>query len=152
MSNVLDDLFQWASQQDSVANQVSVQIAIATNETTRDNLVSYAQGQLNYFPPTSHGPILLGAYFESNVDAVTQYFSDRRYGPNTHCPFDCNQTDPLQVRINGSFLGGNYSITLKSLKWNFEFTFEPSFDAATGILLMLTDFVVRVCALPLRPL
>jgi|WetSurMetagenome_2_1015567.scaffolds.fasta_scaffold21306_2 hypothetical protein len=130
MSNILDDLFQWAAQQPQ-GNSVTVQIAIATNEVSRNNLVSYAAGELTYFPAHSVGIRHLPPHFASEKDGLKQYFSDRG-----NAPFDHTQTDPLSITINGHFVfsGGNYSITVHSSKWNFTFTFETTSDPATQVL------------------
>jgi hypothetical protein len=138
MSNILDDVFQWAGQQPQ-DNTVSVKIAIATNETQRSNLVSYAEGTLTYHAPHV-GRFLLPPYFSSSRDGIEQYYSDRRYAGQhaTHlCPFACDQSDPLEVAIHrpASFAGGgNYSVSLKSSKYGFDLKFDPSFDDATGVL------------------
>jgi hypothetical protein len=129
MANPLDDLFQWAAQKPTT-NVTFVTVTIATNETTRNNLVSFAEGTLFYQPGRSIGMIHTLPFFASKKDQVTQYFSDRRY--NLSCPFDCSNKDPLTVSI--SWLLGHYSFDVKSSKWGFEFSFEPSIDTATGIL------------------
>ena len=153
MSNTLDDLFQWAAQQPS-NNITTVQIALVTNDLRQNNLVSYTEGTLYFHPARSGGTFLLPAYFASQDDRLTQYFSDRRYagqpGDFNACPFACDQTDPLQITVNLPFLptGGNYSVTLKLLKWGFQISFEPSYDASTGVLygVIYTAFItISLC-------
>jgi hypothetical protein len=134
LPNLLDDLFQWAAQQPA-GNIVAVKLAIATNEITRNNLVSYAEGTLFYHPPHHAGIFTFPANFSSEPDGITQYFSDRRFGGGlvTH-PFDPNNTDPLTVTINAPFIPPQYTVVVHSSKWNFQFTLTPSFDAATEII------------------
>src|SRR5262249_33541854 len=119
-------------------NITRVRVAMATNEVTRSNLVSYADGDLIYHPGKSAGPLFLPPYFASDQDSIIQYFSDRRYqkeGGFDTCTFDCSNTDPINITINRPFVVTEaYTITLKSTKWGFELGFEPSFDSATGIV------------------
>jgi hypothetical protein len=130
MANIIDDLFQWAAQQ-LADNTKTVQIAITTNEITRNNLVSYAEGPLTYHPWISLGMIHFPPYFESENDGVRQYFSDRRYKPSSgpSAPFDAMKTDLLTVLITSG-----HTITFKSSKWGFTESFTPSFDAASSVI------------------
>jgi hypothetical protein len=118
MANIIDDLFQWAAQQPA-GNIITVGIAITTNEITRNNLVSYAEGHLNYHPAHSTGWLLVLPFFASPNDGVTQYFSDRRYGGELGfgtAPFDSKNTDPLTVSITRPIIASGYTITIKSSK------------------------------------
>jgi hypothetical protein len=138
MPNLLDDVFSWAAQQPAT-NITTVRLAIASNEITRNNLVSYAEGTLFYRPPHHVGIFWTSAQFASEANGITQYFSDRRFAPGgggfATAPFDPNNTDPLDVTIVApGFLSTQYSITVHSSKWNFQFTFDPSFDAATEVI------------------
>lgn len=137
MPNILDDLFQWAAQQPS-GQILTVGIAITTNEITRNNLVSYAEGMLGYSPGHSAGWLFFPPSFASSPDGVKQYFSDRRWGTSDFGgpphPFDPNNTDPLTVSIGRPILTGDYKITLKSSKWGFTESFTPIFDPASHII------------------
>jgi hypothetical protein len=142
MANLLDDLFQWAASQPA-QNTTSVRFAMATNELTRNNLVSYAEGTLFYHPPSFVGLFRLPADFRSQANGVTQYFSDRRFAPGGSgfptAPFDPNNTDPLDVTITAPGpLPSNYTITLHSSKWNFQYTVNPTFDPSTEIIIATT--------------
>ncbi|MBT2667298.1 hypothetical protein J7J00_17605 [Bacillus sp. ISL-4] len=130
--NILDDLFQWASEQPE-DHLCSVDIAIATNDMSRNNLVSYAEGTIHFDLGSISKWVSLQPRFKSYQNGIKQYFSDRRRGD---CPFDCNETEPLDVLIVPRFSVNNinYIVTMKSSKWNFEFSFEPSFDVESDIL------------------
>jgi len=131
MADVLSDLFHWAGTQPANATVV-VEIDIAGNDMSRNNLVSYAHGELKYHRGSGARP----ATFASDPDTVTQYFSDRRFG--TRDPFDPSQTDPLTVTITPLTVirpgSSPYSITLHSSKWRTTDTISPKFDDATGII------------------
>jgi hypothetical protein len=146
LPNLLDDLFQWAAQEPA-GNTVTVKLAIATNEITRDNLVSYAEGTLTYHPPRHAGILTLPANFASDPDGITQYFSDRRFGsPLPTNPFDPGKTDPLDVTIVAI---PQYTATFHSSRWNFEFTVTLTFDAATEIIFAAngpTFLVLSLCS------
>ena len=137
MANLLDDLFGWAIEQPS-ENTISVQLALATNELTRDNLVSYAEVSLYYRPAYRAGVRWVAPRFASELNGITQYFSNRRYKTGfAGAPFSAEegQSDPLDVTIAASgVFSGRYSIILHSAKWNFRFTFRPRFDDATNII------------------
>jgi hypothetical protein len=137
MANIIDDLFQWAAQQPA-GNIITVNIAITTNEITRNNLATYAEGSLTYHPWSSVGWYIHPPRFESPNDGVTQYFSDRRYtphaGPSQKAPFDAMNTDPLTVSITRPMGATVYTITFKSSKWGFTESFTPSFDAASSVI------------------
>jgi hypothetical protein len=137
MPNILDDLFQWAAQQPA-GNTITVRVATTTNEITRNNLVSYAEGFLNYHPGHSVGMFFVGPSFSSSNDGVVQYFSDRRYGPQgsfTTFPFDANNTDPLTVSITRAPIAATgYTITIKSSKWGFTENFTPTVDAGSNVI------------------
>lgn len=135
MPNIIDDLFQWAAQQPA-GNITTVRIAITTNEITRNNLVSYAEGSLTYHPGRSVGMFFSPPSFASAHDGVTQYFSDRRYGSGSFAtsPFDAANTDPLTVSITRAIIATGYTITFKSSKWGFTESFTPSFDAASSVI------------------
>ena len=132
MPNILDDTFQWAAGEPA-GNTISVQIAITTNEVTRNNLVSFAEGLLFYYPAHATGMFFAPASLASNNDGLTQYFSDRRHWDNK--PFDPAGTDPLTVSIaRPHTIPLQYTITLKSSKWGFIESFTPNFDAASGVV------------------
>jgi hypothetical protein len=132
MPNILDDTFQWAAGEPS-GHTISVQIAITTNELTRSNLVSFAEGPLFYHPARATGMFFAPASFASNDDGLTQYFSDRRYGD--YKPFDAGASDPLTVSITRPHtIPLQYAITLKSSKWGLTASFTPNFDAASGVI------------------
>jgi hypothetical protein len=136
MANILDDLFQWAAQQPA-GNETSVRIAITTNEITRNNLVSYGEGTLNYQPGRASGMLFLPAHFASAHDGVTQYFSDRRHvdpGSFGGPPFDPANTDPLTISITWTLFSATYSINLSSSKWGFTESFKPSFDLGSTVI------------------
>lgn len=142
MSNLLDDIFQWAAQQQP-DSRPKVSFAMTMNETSR-NLVSYAEGVLYYSPAKSAGPTLFLPTLSSEKNGVTQYFSDRRHSPDgggfTTCPFSCSDADPLDVIVRQvAPFGGDYSVELKSTKWGWEISFAPSFDAATSVLYGVID-------------
>lgn len=137
MPNILDDLFQWAAEQ-SPNNITTVRISITTNETTQ-NIVSYAEGSLTYYPGLSLPWVHIPPSFKSANDGVMQYFSNNRYGPSgsfTTFPFDADpkKTDPLTVSISSSFLVAHYTITLHSSKLGFTESFTPNFDAASNVI------------------
>jgi len=137
MANLLDDLFGWAIRQPA-ENTISVWLGLATNEITRDNLVSYAEGLLFYRPAHRAGIRRLAPRFASEPDGITQYFSNRKYITGfSGAPFssEAGQSDPLEVTIaaTGVFTG-RYSITLHSTKWNLRFSFRPRFDDATNVI------------------
>jgi len=142
VTNVLDNLFQWAAEQPA-ENITSCRLAMATNELTRNNLVSYAEGTLFYSPGRHVGLFFVPARFSSEPNGITQYFSDRRFAPNggfETAPFDPNNTDPLDITISPPFLlTHQYGITVHSSKWDFQFTVNPSFDAATGSFMRRPD-------------
>jgi hypothetical protein len=136
MTNILDDLFQWAAQEPA-GNIITVRIAITTNEITRSNLVSYAEGDLQYRPAHSSGMFFFPASFASPENGLHQYFSDRRYGPPNsfaNFPFDSENTDPLTVSITRPLIVNSYTITLHSSKWGFTESLAPNFDAASSII------------------
>jgi len=135
MPNIIDDLFQWAAQQPT-DNITTVRIAITTNEITRNNLVSYAEGPLTYHPGHSGGMFFVPPSFASAIDGVTQYFSDRRYssGSFSTAPFDAANTDPLTVSISRPIIATGYTITFKSSKWGFTESLAPNFDATSSII------------------
>lgn len=135
MPNIIDDLFQWAAQQPA-GNNTTVRIDITTNEITRNNLVSYAEGMLTYHPGHSGGMFFTPPSFSSGIDGVTQYFSDRRYnsGGFSTAPFDAANTDPLTVSISRPIIATGYTITFKSSKWGFTESFTPNFDAASSVI------------------
>jgi hypothetical protein len=131
MSNILDDLFQWAANQPP-ENFVSVDIAITSNELTRKNLVSYAAGPLTYNPSKHVGFFWIPANFASEKNnSLKQYFSDRGGSP-----FNPDDTDPLDVTIEAPNIGlSQYIITLHSPKWNFQYQIKPGFDVATQVII-----------------
>jgi hypothetical protein len=136
MSNILDDLFNWAAQE-PLENQKTIQIAVVTTEVTRSNLVSCALGKLTYYGAAGNGMRQYPPYLFSGKDGLTQYFSNR-----TNVPFDKTQTDPLTVTITGHFAlaaTGDYPIRFQSSKWNFDFTIQPTFEPTTQILYALHD-------------
>ena len=137
VANLLDDLFGWAIQQPA-ESAISVQLALATNEITRDNLVSYAEGPLFYRPAHRAGIRRLPPRFASEPNGITQYFSNRKYitgFPGAPFSSEAGQSDPLEVTIAASgVFSGRYSITLHSTKWNFRFSFRPRFDDATNVI------------------
>jgi hypothetical protein len=140
MANILDDLFHWAAQQPA-SNETQVDIALTSVEVSRKNLVTYSEGSLKYHPPHSAGMLRLPAYFGSDPNQIKQYVSDRRSRDRSDTPatpagdpFDPNNTDPLTVSIFRPIVSGNYTITIKSTKWNWEESFTPIFDAATNVL------------------
>jgi hypothetical protein len=137
MPNLLDDLFVWASEQPPI-NTKTVKLAMTGNDVSRGNLVSYAEGTLTYHPPGLVGMFHISARFLSDTNGIKQYFSDRRYGnldPALSHPFNPDATDPLDVLIStATVIDPQYSIRVHSSKWGFEFTVNPSFDAATQIV------------------
>lgn len=137
MANLLDDLFGWAIAQPA-ENTISVQLALATNEITRDNLVSYAEGPLFYRPAHRAGVRRAAPRFASEANGITQYFSNRKYKSGfAGAPFSSedDQSDPLDVTIAASgVFSGRYRIVLNSTKWNFSFAFRPRFDAASDVI------------------
>jgi hypothetical protein len=135
-ATIIDDLFTWALKQPPT-NTVSVTFAMAGNEITRNNLVSYAVGTLYYQPARLARGTFLPASFSSS--GVTQYFSDRRYnfpaGSLDSAPFNPANTDPLTVTIGKQYLfATTYSVNLTSPKWGFNYTFTPNYDGTTKIL------------------
>jgi hypothetical protein len=138
-ANIIDDLFQYAAQQQS-NKTTTVPFAMASNEVTRNNLVGYSVGTLTYYPPRFTGRFFVPATFASDADGIKQYFSDRQYflpqasELRASYPFDPTNTDPLTVSIGRDFLSPNYSINPHSSKWGFNFSFIPSFDVSTKIL------------------
>jgi len=150
---LLDDLFSWAAQQPT-GNFIAVICNLATNQSTfqgRDkNLVSYAEGTLNYHPG---GWIIiegLNLYLPPTfTGSLTQYFSDRRYttAPTSfdNYPFDANNTDPLNLSISGS--SGSYSVSIQSPKWGFTQGFMPQCEA--GVIYGTVDnvelLVISLC-------
>ncbi|ANV74122.1 hypothetical protein BCM43_29225 (plasmid) [Bacillus thuringiensis] len=134
-NNVLDELFQWADQQPG-GNVTTVDIAIATNSMIKNNLVTYAEGKLQYYPRSSSDMHIFPAQFVSGVDSgdrgvsgIKQFFSNKR---NSNCPFDCNEVGRLVVTLSNTLT--NYSVDVESSNPDFQFSLEPSFDAASGIL------------------
>src|SRR6516162_8907272 len=85
MPNLLDHLFQLAAQQPA-RNTTTVDLAmtgnqITGNDITQNNLVTYGVGTLYYHPPHQAGGIFhFPAYFASQTDGITQYFSNRKFG------------------------------------------------------------------------
>lgn len=137
-ASIIDNLFAWALQQPST-NETAVKFAMTGNEVTRNNLVSYSVGWLVYYPARISGGIFQPASFSSEQNGITQYFSDRTYSLpvgslGTGAPFNSASTDPLTVTIGKGVGAVNYSITLTSSKWGFNFSFVPSFDKTTNIL------------------
>lgn len=137
MANLLDDLFGWAIEQPA-ENTISVRLALATNEITRDNLVSYAEGPLFYRPAHRAGVRRVAPRFASEANGITQYFSNRKYKsgfPGAPFSSEDDQSDPLDVTIAASgVFSGRYSVVLHSAKWNVRFTFRPRFDNATDVI------------------
>ena len=137
MANLLDDLFGWAIEQPA-ENTISVQLALASNEITRDNLVSYAEGLLFYRPTHRAGVRRVAPRFSSEAHGITQYFSNRKYEtgfPGAPFSSEKEQSDPLDVTIAASgVFSGRYSVVLHSAKWNFRYTFRPRFDDATNVI------------------
>src|SRR5262245_5315628 len=153
MSNILDDLFQWAASkhENELGAIQRINVAITTNEITRSNLVSYAEGPLYYHPRSGQGLLVERASFSSNENDIKQYFSDRRvsapgqeFDPTRESfPFNPEAIDPLTVSITqplillqSSPLRGwsKYLITLQSSKWHMSESFSPQFDASTDII------------------
>lgn len=134
LSTILDDLFRWASEQPA-GNTTSIQIAMTTNDREGNNLVSYAEGTLYCRPERRVGGWhLLPGMFPSKTNGITQYFSDRRVA---NCPFSCGDAGQINISIGRpelSLLRSSYIVTVKSMKWGFEFSFEPKVDEATSIL------------------
>jgi hypothetical protein len=141
-ANVIDDLFQWAAQQQpgqQPGSKKMIKFAMASNEVTRNNLVGYSVGWLTYYPPHVSGRLFVPATFASAPnDNVTQYFSDRFFaqppGGFAANPFDPTNTDPLRVTIGRALFSPNYSINLQSPKWGFNYSFTPSYDVSTNII------------------
>jgi hypothetical protein len=148
MPNLLDDLFQWAAQQQT-GNITSISLAMTSNQIdagpTVHNLVSYSEGPLYYNPANHQGVFFIAANFASNPDGITQYFNNRRPkggGFEPGPPFDPEQTDQLDFTINAPlFFSDPYSITIHSSKYGFRFTFNPNFDSATQIITTVNGLV-----------
>jgi hypothetical protein len=126
-------------------------VAITTNDMSRKNLVSYAEGTLDYRPAAHSGGTVA---FTSADDKVTQYFSDRRHAAGGFVTqlFDASQTDPLTVSIEqlGTIQIGHspYLISLRSSKWHSNDHFEPQVEAVTNIIygVIKTSFVtISLC-------
>ena len=137
--NVLETLFQWASQQPA-DNTTTVQFAMATNELTRNNLVTYTEGLLRYQPASSSGLFWFPPVFKS-ITSIPEYFSNRTYSLPGELlsakPFNANNTDPIDVEIRAPWLfDANYQIFISSTKFsNANFNFGATFDSTTGVIL-----------------
>jgi hypothetical protein len=132
MPNILDDLFAWAGAQ-TATNYTLAKIAMTTNASHENNVVSYAEGELIYHPGTSLGWFHVQPSFASKPDDVKQYFSDRRYGTMfAGSPFDSTNTDPLTISITWEIT--TYAVTFKSSKYGWTATFTPSFDTASNVI------------------
>jgi hypothetical protein len=156
MPNLLDDLFQWAAQQPA-RNTTTVDLAmtgnqITGNDITQNNLVTYGVGTLYYDPPHQAGGIFhFPAYFASQTDGITQYFSNRKFGGGPlggTNPFNPDDTDPLDITIGRSLFSSNYDLTAHSSKYDTQFTVGLNFDTATEIIYATsgpTFFTVSLC-------
>jgi hypothetical protein len=155
---LLDDLFNWAAQQPA-ENIVSVACSLATNQSAfqgvGENLVTYAEGPLLYKP----GGWLDSGRFRIYVPAaftgsLTQYFSDRRYGPPdsfTNYPFNANSTDPLDITVSSPPLLpsgiGSYSVSINSPAWTSTQSLTPQCEAGViyGIVAGAVLLVISLC-------
>jgi hypothetical protein len=134
--SVLDDIFSQAPQ---LPVRAIVDLAMATNELSNGNRVTYAEGLLYYSPESfKHvgAPFLwLPASFSSQQGGIRRYYSDRTSGGfGGSQPFDANDTDQLTVAIL-ALQGGNYRIAVHSMSDNLTFSFAPSIDSSTGVVL-----------------
>lgn len=144
MANLLDDVFSWAAQQ-SADNSTWVNLGMTTNEISENNLVTYMWGQL-YYRPAFRWRWFWGP--PQFAGGVTQLPSSPTYvypppppgelGGNPF-PFDPTQAAGMDVTISPPRLWigsppAQYEITVHSSQPEFSFTFNPSFDAATGVI------------------
>ncbi|MBJ8078865.1 hypothetical protein JDS92_26490 [Bacillus cereus group sp. N12] len=122
--HILEELFQWGSKHQD--NQCLVDIVITTNDVSKNNLVSYAEGTIQFYPFKRFALDLEPARF--SAIEIKQYFSDRRQGI---CPFNCEKIGSLDISITEQLF--NYDIYITSNNEEFRLK-EASFDVASGIV------------------
>jgi hypothetical protein len=105
-------------------------VAITTNDMSRKNLVSYAEGTLDYRPAAHSGGTVA---FTSADDKVTQYFSDRRHAAGGFVTqlFDASQTDPLTVSIEQLGNDSDWAVAVPHFVAFLEMAFERPLRASS---------------------
>ncbi len=174
MSNILDDIFTSAAQQNSAGATVQLNVSITTNnrgstnplESEFTNFATYADTFGPLGSPLVYSSTKQSLEFGASGGAFTggnliRYFSNNRYGgvgldANRLYPFNPQQTDPLNISISVEHVlvfehptETSYTVAINS-STDLNGSFTPNVDSESSIItgVLGTSFVtVSICGL-----